>query len=1114
VGSYYRWPWTLNHPDFLAVDFNPFDPAKITVGSDAGIFRSDDLGNSWTSCNQNLGGFALLHGLASSTYDANFVEGGLHDYGFGYNPTAGPMGSTFWYSIEEGSDGGNMTASPFKSKHFIGNKLMGHQPILYSNSGTGFLPAADYDYEHYGTVEHSPFTHHPTEPGVVYTARFNSWFNPQQVQFRKSTNYGANWGGDATPLRQFERPNNWDATAPFFIAVSQSNPNTMIMDFGNLSDFWLSHYDAKSRLVKSTNGGLNWFNEQIPGHGIEAIIEGGDGHGIPNRSFTDVEFDPNDESLVYLTVSGFYYPSTNQGHVFKSTDGGYNWSSISGSLPDIPVSDFIIHYKGSGSNDKELIIATDAGIYASNEESIDWKELAGGFPNTTALHLDYNRLSGKLRANTWGRGAWEYQLDNNTIYVQDNLYITDNVTIDKDIVVCPGGKVILGYANFPSINISFASGKKIMVQDGGTLDASSGDAITLTSQSSWGGIEFQGSGYGTLNNVTFNNTNSPIVINGYGSAGNEILINNCHFNDGQVLIDSRDNVSIFYSDFNFTNFGKDNSAIFINGSEDIDIQHNSITFNNNLSGATGIAANYSTVYISDNTIHKSYTGISASNSNAGIGDNTIDNTNGNPDYAYIGIELVNCYSSGLKRNSVTGYQRGIYMYYSSPQMLQNSFTNSNTAGDEVDALHADYASWPILYPSYQGDEVIIDGGYNTLSTTSEGNGIKMTVQSWPLTDYGYNVIYGYDNYITGYVGPEPWPYYYARCNDWTEEPNPNKFTIEEVEVVYEPYIPNCEAQGGGKAGEIRRTAPDLIGGDPEVPPAEAAVNPPTYMIVDRGYGHYDTLLVRSSSTQLPQDQMLFMQANKEELLGNIPNAISKYKQVIVNYPDSLSALNSLRRIIMCVDRLSTDTSRYSQLREYCLNLAQLRNTDTAFCNVVKELAAKTLVRKTKYPQAISEYENIIESSTDTSQILCAELNIIQTYMLIHTRGDAPSFTGKLTKLKPGSIIDGYRKMQQLLHGNLKGKVHKVIPKEFKLAQNYPNPFNPLTTIEYALPQNTKVTIKVYDILGRLVKELVNEYKEAGYYKIKFDGSNFASGVYLYRVEAGTFVATKKMVLVK
>ncbi len=65
-----------------------------------------------------------------------------------------------------------------------------------------------------------------------------------------------------------------------------------------------------------------------------------------------------------------------------------------------------------------------------------------------------------------------------------------------------------------------------------------------------------------------------------------------------------------------------------------------------------------------------------------------------------------------------------------------------------------------------------------------------------------------------------------------------------------------------------------------------------------------------------------------------------------------------------------------------------------------------------------------------------------------------------------------------------------------------------------MPFATKVNIKIYDILGREVKTLVNEFKESGFYEIKFDGTNYASGVYFYRIEAGTFVQSKKMVIVK
>ena len=100
-----------------------------------------------------------------------------------------------------------------------------------------------------------------------------------------------------------------------------------------------------------------------------------------------------------------------------------------------------------------------------------------------------------------------------------------------------------------------------------------------------------------------------------------------------------------------------------------------------------------------------------------------------------------------------------------------------------------------------------------------------------------------------------------------------------------------------------------------------------------------------------------------------------------------------------------------------------------------------------------------------------------------------------------------------------------LPETFSLFQNYPNPFNPTTTIRYALPRDARVTVSVYNILGQLVNELVNDVQSAGYYTVNWNGRNqsglqAATGVYLYRIEArptdgsAPFVSTKKMVLMK
>jgi len=90
----------------------------------------------------------------------------------------------------------------------------------------------------------------------------------------------------------------------------------------------------------------------------------------------------------------------------------------------------------------------------------------------------------------------------------------------------------------------------------------------------------------------------------------------------------------------------------------------------------------------------------------------------------------------------------------------------------------------------------------------------------------------------------------------------------------------------------------------------------------------------------------------------------------------------------------------------------------------------------------------------------------------------------------------------------------VTPKEFSLSQNYPNPFNPSTVIKYQLPISSQVTIKVYDILGDEITTLVNEEKPTGFYEVEFNASRLSSGFYVYKISAGNFVSTKKMMLMK
>jgi photosystem II stability/assembly factor-like uncharacterized protein len=127
-------------------------------------------------------------------------------------------------------------------------------------------------------------------------------------------------------------------------------------------------------------------------------------------------------------------------------------------------------------------------------------------------------------------------------------------------------------------------------------------------------------------------------------------------------------------------------------------------------------------------------------------------------------------------------------------------------------------------------------------------------------------------------------------------------------------------------------------------------------------------------------------------------------------------------------------------------------------------------------------------------------------------GIAVGSNGKIILTTLGTIYnnDGDNSSQMTLKQN----VAENISGEFSLGQNFPNPFNPKTSISFNLPKDCFVTLTVYDLLGREVKSIVNEYRKAGNYNVEFDGSNLASGIYIYKIITENFVDSKKMILVK
>jgi hypothetical protein len=94
------------------------------------------------------------------------------------------------------------------------------------------------------------------------------------------------------------------------------------------------------------------------------------------------------------------------------------------------------------------------------------------------------------------------------------------------------------------------------------------------------------------------------------------------------------------------------------------------------------------------------------------------------------------------------------------------------------------------------------------------------------------------------------------------------------------------------------------------------------------------------------------------------------------------------------------------------------------------------------------------------------------------------------------------------------KTNENVPSTYSLEQNYPNPFNPSTKINYSLQAAGRVSLKVFDVLGREVMTLVNEHQNAGLHTVQMNASHLSSGMYIYRLEAGSFTSVKKMMLLK
>ena len=256
---------------------------------------------------------------------------------------------------------------------------------------------------------------------------------------------------------------------------------------------------------------------------------------------------------------------------------------------------------------------------------------------------------------------------------------------------------------------------------------------------------------------------------------------------------------------------------------------------------------------------------------------------------------------------------------------------------------------------------------------------------------------------------------------------------------------------------------------------------------------------------------------KEKYRDSYVSLINDYKNFINKYPDIEYSKTALISSVHLYGLLKD----YEGMKIYLQGILKDKNLINA-SGLAKRYMIEYYSRQKDYAAAIKTADEILSNKeyTKDSSLICEALyakGYIYSHNMDNQEEAVKCFSEMVNKYSENSLITLAENELELLgiESHKNAKENPAIDNNLGYDINsYPNPFNPTTVINYSLPIDEKVLIKVYDILGREITELVNEFKTAGKYSVQFNGSNFSSGVYFYSITAGNFNKVNKMILLR
>lgn len=369
------WSWTniaarqtgdSIHPDQHAIAFSPVDPNVVFIGNDGGIYRSPDAGTTWDSLNRGLNICEFQYMAQHPLYDA-WLIGGTQD-----NGTMRYEGGDVWYHVADGDGGdcGVNASSPYTCFHTyygMGMERSTTGGAWGSWSWIGPNVPAGYDALFYPPME--------VKDNVVAQAGQSVFV---------SSNNGSSWtelhlpGGVGT-ASSMDIP----STSRVLVGTTQGN----IFRIDRVGGNWLSP-------IQLTRPRAGWSS--------------------------DIEVDPGNSDRIwasYSTISG--------SHLFRSDNGGTNWTDVSAGLPGVPVNGIAI----DPANPDTVYVGGDVGVQRTTDAGATWTDFSNGLPNVFIGDLLFHAPSRLLRAGTRNRGIWEIEVDATSVpdvqvYLRDSIVDT------------------------------------------------------------------------------------------------------------------------------------------------------------------------------------------------------------------------------------------------------------------------------------------------------------------------------------------------------------------------------------------------------------------------------------------------------------------------------------------------------------------------------------------------------------------------------------------------------------------------------------------------------------------------------------------------------------------